>query len=261
VFGLAAMRPVLAIGDVTLVRPFLTLPRKRLAATTAAASLTPIFDPMNDDPRFDRARMRRLLAAEGIDAATLAATAMRLADAAEAIDAAATALIGDVDDDGVAWLSADAFAAAPSEVRFRALSRLLLAVGGEDYPPRHEKIAALAVAMMSGPARFKRTLAGTVIESRAGRFAFSREAGRAGLPSAKLPPGSRVVWDHRYAVSVTNQAPAGLAVGPLSPAKPVPALRRAGKIVAPLPAWATIRPILAERLRRPPLFPDLAAGG
>lgn len=266
VFGLAAMRPVLDAGGVTIVRPFLGVARSRLAATTAAAKLVPAVDPMNDDPRFDRARMRRLLAAEGMDAATLAATAVRLADAADAIDAAAAALLSDVDAYGIAWLDPAAFAAAPAEVRLRALTRLLLAAGGDDYPPRHERLAALAAAMLAGPARFKRTLAGAIVELRGGRFAFTREAGRDGLGSVAVRRGATVTWDHRYAIAVTNGAPAGLRVGALSASAAFPALRRRGKVVAALapgadslPAWLAIRPLVADRLRRPPLFPDFAA--
>ncbi|MEJ0013671.1 MAG: tRNA lysidine(34) synthetase TilS [Bauldia sp.] len=266
VFGLAAMRPVLEVGGVTIVRPFLGVPRSRLAAATAAAKLTPVVDPMNDDPRFDRARMRRLLAGEGIDATALAATAIRLADAADAIDAAASALLGDVDAWGIAWLEPAALAAAPREVQLRAVTRLLLAVGGDDYPPRHERLAALVDAMLAGPARFKRTLAGAVVELKSGRFAFSREAGRDGLPTLPAKPGAPVVWDGRYAIAVTSEAPSGLSVGPLSATAPFPALRRRGKVVAALapgaealPAWVSIRPLVAERLRRPPLFPDFAA--
>jgi tRNA(Ile)-lysidine synthase len=255
VFGLAAMRPVLDAGGVAIVRPFLGLPRSRLAATTRAAGLTPVADPMNDDPRYERVRMRRLLASGAIDAASIAETAARLAEAADAIDAAATAMLGEVDDEGVAWLSGDAFAAAPPEVRLRAVSRLLIAIGGDEYPPRREKVAALAAAMLVG-ARFKRTLAGAVVETRGGRFAFWREAGRGGLPTVHLRPGSTVIWDRRYAVTVTKQAPRDLAVGPGKGGQPL--LLRRGKPLDPAAwrNWAAIRPILAERLRRPPLFPD-----
>lgn len=269
VFGLAAMRPVLKVGDdVTMVRPFLSIPRSRLAATTAAAKLAPFLDPMNDDPRFDRVRIRRLLASAEIDTATIVATAVRLAAAADAIDAAATALLADVDAFGVVRLTPAAFADAPQEVRLRALVRILLAVGGEEYPPRHERLLGLADAMLGRPERLKRTLAGTIVELRGGRFSFTREAGRDGLPTIALKRGAGIVWDHRYAVAVANEAPAGVNVGPLSATAPFPAIRRRGRLLAafgpkaePLPPWVRIRPLIAERLGRPPLFPDFAARG
>jgi tRNA(Ile)-lysidine synthase len=260
VFGLAAMRRELDAGGVTIVRPFLSVSRSRLAATTSAAGLAPVADPMNDDPRYERVRVRRMLAAGGLDAAAIATTAMGMAEAADAIDAAATALLGDVDEAGSAWLDAGAFAAASPAVQARALARLLLALGGDDYPARREKLEALAGAMLTGR-RFKRTLAGTVIESRDGRFAFSREAGRAGLPTVPVRPGASMIWDRRYAVTVTKAAPRGLAIGPGRGGRAV--LLQRGKPVPPerLPEWATIRSILAERLRRPPLFPDFGSDG
>ena len=259
VFGLAAMRPWLDLGDIVIVRPFLGLPRARLAATTAAAKLVPVDDPMNADPRFDRARVRRLLP--------------RLAEAVEA------------DEFAVAWLDAARFSAAPHAVRMRALARILIAVGGDDYPPRHERLAALHDAIVARPSRFKRTLAGTIVEARAGRFAFYREMGREELSTIALKPGFRGFWDHRFAVEVGKGAPAGLSLGPLGEAgrrefgpfdqdHPVgavaalPALRRRGRIVGVAPfssgfppgaaSSVTVRAILGERLRRPPLFPDSA---
>ena len=291
VFGLAAMRPWLDLGDIVIVRPFLGLPRARLAATTAAAKLVPVDDPMNADPRFDRARVRRLLprlAEEGLDPASLAAAALRLADAADAIDHGATMLLAEAveaDEFAVAWLDAARFSAAPHAVRMRALARILTAVGGDDYPPRHERLAALHDAIVARPSRFKRTLAGTIVEARAGRFAFYREMGREELPTIALKPGFRGFWDHRFAVEVGKGAPAGLSLGPLGEAgrrefgpfdqdHPVgavaalPALRRRGRIVGVAPfssgfppgaaSSVTVRAILGERLRRPPLFPDSA---
>ena len=75
----------------------------------------------------------------------------------------------------------DRFRAAPAAVRARVVVRLLMAIGGGDYPPRFERLAALAEAM-TAPAggRFKRTLAGCVVERRDGGFVFYREIGRAG---------------------------------------------------------------------------------
>mgnify|MGYP001095828358 CR=1 FL=1 len=285
-FGLAAMRPSLQAGEVTILRPFLDLPRSRLAATTAAAGLVPADDPMNHDPRFERARIRRLMplfAAEGLDPAMLAATAARLRMAADAIDRAADAAIArHVTTDAMAVASAgrDLFS-APEEVRRRVLVRILMAVGGEPYPPRSERLEALDRAMAEhGKGRFKRTLAGTVIEWRGGKFAFHRELGREGIAAVALVPGSAFTFDGRFRVEAGEGLPAGLTLSALGEAgrlaigatageapagaiAALPAIRRETAILAvpsigfgdvSLPV--AVRPVLAAKLARPALFPD-----
>ncbi len=294
VFGLAAMRAAVAANGMVIARPFLDVPRARLAATVAAAGLTPAVDAMNDDPRFARARVRALLPLlerEGLTAASLAATARRLADAAQAIDAAAGDLLAaavPIDGFAVARLDGARFNAAPAAVRVRAAVRLLMAVGGGDYPPRFERLAALTGAMTVAHAgRFKRTLGGCVVERRDGDFIVYREVGREGPEALALRPGTTLVWDRRFAVITGRSAPAGLTVAvlgaegcrtigpdrglaPLGALAALPAVYRRGRIVA-VPALGhfaksakglqvTIRPIVAERLAEPPLFPDFSNG-
>ena len=294
VFGLAAMRSAIDVGGIILARPFLGVARVRLAATTTAAGLLPVVDAMNSDPRFARARVRSLmplLAREGLDAAHLAATARRLADASEAVDAAASALIAAavaIDDFAVARLDAERFRAAPSAVRGRVAVRLLMAMGGANYPPRHERLAALTEAMAAGAVgRFKRTLAGCVVERRDGRFVFYREFGRDGPHVAALKPGATILWDHRFKISAGRSVPAGLSVAALGEegrrevgagrglAPPgalaaLPTVWRRGRPIA-VPALGyfassangldvTMCPILAQRLAQSPLFPDFSTG-
>ena len=298
VFGLAAMRPAVAAGGVVLARPFLAMPRARLAATTAAAGLVPVDDAMNSDLRFARSRVRSLmplLAREGLDPAQLAATACRLADAADAIDAAASALIAatvKVDAFAVAYLDGDRFRAAPAAVQARVVVRLLMAVGGGDYGPRFERLSALTDAMTgamtaAAAGRFKRTLAGCVIERRDRSFVVYRELGREAPEAVPVRPGAAIVWDRRFRVTAGQSVPKGLCVGalgaeghsaisigrglaPLGALAALAALKRRGRIVA-VPALGIfasainqldveIRPILSERLATPPLFPDLSAG-
>ena len=294
VFGLAAMRRSIRAGGLTIVRPFLEVPRVRLVATAAAAGLEPVEDAMNTDPRFARARVRGimpLLSADGLDPARLAATARRLADAATAIDEAASALIAEAvetDTLAIARLDQASIAAAPDEVGLRVMVRLLLAIGGDDYPPRHERLANLVTAMVARRhgGRFKRTLAGTVVEWRAGRFLLYREIGRLGLPTIAVGPGFVGRWDGRFAIAAGGGMPAGVTIGPLgeddrrrvgavaggAPAgalAALPALRRRGRILA-VPALSytarggeslplTVRPLIAKRLGEPPLFPHFAA--
>jgi tRNA(Ile)-lysidine synthase len=284
IFGLAAMRPAIPVGDVTLVRPFLKVPRARLAATVARAGWSPVEDPMNADPRFARTAVRHLLASGELDPDLLAATAERFAALAATIDRTATAMIAQAvmaDEAGVAWLDPKAFAAAPETVRARALVRLLIAVGGADYPPRAERLARLEAAILAdaGGRRLKRTLGGVVFERKGERLAVYRETGRDGLPTTKVGPGYAGVFDGRFRVEIGRTARPGLTLGPLAadaakvgrdrwpgvPAAAVaalPALRQRGKLLA-FPGFAgeasvpvTFRALLDERLGRPPLFPE-----
>jgi tRNA(Ile)-lysidine synthase len=293
-FGLAAMRREIGVDGMTIFRPFLEISRSRLAETVAVGGLTPVEDPMNTDPRFARARIRRimpLIAADGVDPVGLAATARRLADAAEAIDAAAGDLITaavELDAMAVAAIDPAAFFGAPREVKMRALLRLLLALGGDHYPPRFERLAALANAMADhdGPGRFKRTLAGAVIEWRGGRFVVYREVGRDGLPEIRANPGYHGVWDGRFRVDVGIGAPIGLRLAALGEAgrraigahssetatvgalAALPALWRRGRVLAVpgLDYFARganftleFRSVLPDRLAIPPSFPDFLA--
>ncbi len=93
--GLAATRRrrVLEPG-VTLVRPLLDWRRAELRAIVEQASLTPVDDPTNRDPRHDRTRFRGLLAdADWADPERLASSARWLADADEAIEWAMEGLV------------------------------------------------------------------------------------------------------------------------------------------------------------------------
>ena len=289
VFGLAAMRPAIAAGGITLVRPLLAVPRSRLRATALAAHWMPVDDPMNSDPRLARAAVRRLLARGTLDPALLAATAGKFAELADSIDASVTALIADavtVDAFAVAWLDPERFAAAPEQVRARLLVRMLIAVGGDDYPPRYARLDALhgAIAASDSARPLKRTLGGVVIERKGARVAFYREAGRDGLPTMRVQPGFDGVWDHRFRVTVGTTAPLRLTLasvgeagrrevrerlGPAAAGLPpaavavLPVVRQGRKIVA-IPRVSparravsvTFRQIVGARLRRPPLFPD-----
>jgi tRNA(Ile)-lysidine synthase len=227
--GLSAMASVRPLagdapgGGVALVRPFLAVSRARLRATLRRDGMTWREDPSNENDRFARVRMRRLmpaLAAEGLDARRLAATADRLARADAAIDAmvgtlAATAL--EADAFGVLSLDVAAFGTAPDEVRLRLLARMLGWAGGGDYGPRLDRLERAAAAIGAGrDTRF--TLAGALVTLRGGRLVICREAGRAGLPDMALARGASGIWDGRWRVRLSDAAPAAVTVRALGPA-------------------------------------------
>src|SRR5262249_50088507 len=87
--GLCAMSRETPLGGLVLVRPLLHIPKSRLIATLEANGLPFADDPSNRDPRFLRARLRRLmpqLAEEGLDARRLVLFANRLRRAEATIE-------------------------------------------------------------------------------------------------------------------------------------------------------------------------------
>jgi tRNA(Ile)-lysidine synthase len=253
--GLAGMRAARPLSDgIVLLRPLLGVAKARLVATTIAAGLAAASDESNHDRRFARTRLRALLPAlaeEGVTPEGLARTADRLGGADAALDHYASELIGravSVDRLAVVRIEREALAAAPEEVRLRLLAKVIGLIGGADWPPRTEKLEALAQAAASA-AGFRRTLGGEVVEAgKAGIVAY-REAGRADWADIAVTPGFSGLWDRRFAVRVEAAAGSGVVLGPLRdagriaigavgtgfPAAPLaslPAFRKAGKVIA-----------------------------
>lgn len=86
--GLAGVRARSTVpgGDYPLLRPLLGWRRAELAAVVAACGITPMDDPSNHDPAFDRVRLRRALAdALWLNVPGIATSAAWLAQADEAL--------------------------------------------------------------------------------------------------------------------------------------------------------------------------------
>lgn len=147
--GLAGMAATRELSGITLARPLLGVAKARLIATCRAAGVAFCDDPANTDPRFARARMRRimpLLAAEGLDAAALARLAGRIARAEDALqqtaDAASQACRCAPDDAGAVRLDAARLLALPREIAIRVLGRAVLDADGA--PRRLDRLERLA---------------------------------------------------------------------------------------------------------------------
>lgn len=247
VTGLAAMAPVAETEHVRLLRPLLTVSRDDLRASLGSRAA--IDDPSNRNPRHARVRLRALapaLAAEGLTAERLAATAGRLGRARAALEAAAASLLSAavaVHPLGYATLDPGPLQAAPEEVALRALAQVLACIGGAAYTPRldglERALDRLGAADM--------TLAGCRIVHRRGHWLVCRESARAAPPV----PLSAGAWDGRWRWQPLPAAAAsGATVGALGEADvgavpaaargqvpavvaaSLPAVRQAGAVVA-----------------------------
>jgi tRNA(Ile)-lysidine synthase len=167
--------------QVFVVRPLLSVPKTRLIATLKAVGVDYNNDPSNRDPRFARTRLRGLLprlAAEGLDAKTLArlGSRMRRAEAAVefAVGAARTALApGSWRRRGPIVFAARAFGDLPHEVGLRLLGRAVAHVGDEG-PVELGKLELVYDSVRASPPLTRRTLAGALISLRGGKLTVER---------------------------------------------------------------------------------------
>lgn len=146
--GLAAMPVSRPIGPALLIRPLLGWRRAELAAIVGAAGIDPVADPSNANPRYDRSRMRALLAGNPeLPADRLAMAAANLRHAEDALEWLAEReweARGEVAADAV-WIDA---AGLPYEIRRRLALRAVAHFAGGAW--RGAGIDRLVASLDSG---------------------------------------------------------------------------------------------------------------
>ncbi len=149
VAGLAGARPR---GEVpgtglALVRPLLDWRRAELAAIVDQAGLAAVCDPSNADDRFDRARLRKVLAgADWLDVPAIAQSAGHLADADAALEWAAQREWREaVTREGLGMTYRPR---APRAIALRVLARIVEEMDG--MAPRGGAIARLFETLLAG---------------------------------------------------------------------------------------------------------------
>ncbi len=168
--GLAGIRRTHMRDGLRLARPFLDLPKARLVATLKKLRIPFATDPTNRDPKYLRARLRKLaplLAREGIDAANLALMARRLAraNAALSLFAEESAFALRAGREEGRGFDAHGFFLMPEEVGIRML-RTAIDAEGIEGPSELAKVEMLyggLVAAYLAKEPLKRTLAGATV--------------------------------------------------------------------------------------------------
>ncbi|HEX6217935.1 MAG TPA: tRNA lysidine(34) synthetase TilS [Sphingomicrobium sp.] len=151
--GLAAMRPSAPLpgaADLRLLRPLLAWRHAEIVALCEAAGLTPVADPSNDEPRFERVRLRQVLASLELDAAALARSADNLRSADDAIEWAVerTWRAQVTDCDGATQFNPGD---APAEIRRRIVGRIIASLASEGSEElRGRELDQLLASLESG---------------------------------------------------------------------------------------------------------------
>ncbi len=207
--GLCGMRSASWREGVLFSRPLLDIPKERLVATLKVAGQPWLEDPSNQDLRFERVRIRRVLAQiddAGITARALCQSAKRLAKTRDALDGMADALFKEAGRFSPAgWCRMDLrkMQMAEHETGLRLFRRVLLAIGGGQHPPAHEKLLRLyeRVVARGGAGA---TLAGCRVFEKAGELWVVREMRGKDFCALELAPGGEDIWDNRFAVTAPD---------------------------------------------------------
>lgn len=193
--------PEVPTRDWEAVRPLLGVTRAELRHYLTVLRIPFADDPSNDDPRYDRVRMRGLLdtlGAAGITRERLAETAVRMGRAREALgrrahEAARALSRGGPMTLGAVVLDRDGFARLEADTQLRVFAAALQFVASDPYRPRE---AALEAALDRWLAGGTVTLHGAMAQARGGLLYVFREPNA--VAGVAAPTGETDLWDRRW---------------------------------------------------------------
>lgn len=210
--GLAGMGPFGEVEGVRVARPLLGLRRDELRAVVEEMGWTAAEDPANADIHYERARWRAAmpdLEALGLTVERMAKLGERLSDSEVALaEAAAVAYerLAEIDDFAAFRFDRAELARLPRAIATRLLGRVVTEAGGEARAPDLAQVEALAAALVA-ETDLAMTLGGCLVRGEAGSVQVCREAGRVALEPVELAPGTETIWDRRFKISSSADAP------------------------------------------------------
>jgi tRNA(Ile)-lysidine synthase len=213
--GLAAMAPIVEDGPCRLLRPLLTVPSARLKATLTASGQDWIDDPSNRNAAFARVRVRgqkNQFAATGLTPQRLADTSRHLARARAALEHSVERVLVlsvALHPAGFALVDPRPLATAPEEIGLRALAAIVATVGGEEFPPRFDRLERAAAALFGGSLGAGRTLGGCRVLPWRGRVLVLREPAAMAPPIALPAAGGTLSWDRRFVIEASSDGDIG----------------------------------------------------
>jgi tRNA(Ile)-lysidine synthase len=212
--GEAGMDDAVLIGrSVWVLRPFLAVRRQTIRRYLEERSLSWSEDPGNENPAFERVRIRRA----GVD----------VGFPPKAPDRTLSELAAQVVRDRVAVHSSSVVTVDLSGFQLRhmpfrmALMTLISIVGGREHGPGGD-VAENVVAKLDAGGNVRFTAGRVVIDRRKATLYLCREA--RGLETITIAPGETAIWDRRYEIGNAGRIPATIAAGrttaPVTPLLP-----------------------------------------
>lgn len=202
-FGMRWLRPMLGVG------------RQDLRDWLDRRAIPWIDDPSNNSSEFERIRVRKAIAAAGLDTKALARAATHVGEARDALSHYAADVARDAQArNGSLSLPRRPFIDAPPEIRRRLIVAACRWITGADYPPRRSTV----LHALSAIATSRRvTLDGALIDPAGDRIRLFRETAAA----LRAPDSHGDPWDNRWIVNgmKPGQRVAALGTGAVAQVK------------------------------------------
>ena len=191
--SLSGIWPKTEIDGFPILRPLLNFRCAELRDFLLAHNQSWLEDPSNQDPRFERIRLRY----SGVSP-TLAKTATAAQKHMRSATAKAKRWLAKhtlQDASSMVQFSADTFLALPALAQDEALLLLIAMVGGK-APERAKRLSHLR--WLQTPSEARRSLGGTIFARRKNMILLGREPARITPTPAALSPTKALLWDKRF---------------------------------------------------------------
>jgi tRNA(Ile)-lysidine synthase len=232
--GLGGMEPFARSNGIMVFRPLLGVSRQKLRQYLDSIMQTWLEDPSNENERFERTRIRKVLAGSGLEAEAIATAARRVRRAWDAVLSTTRSFLDGAirhHEEGFGEIALPGLCAQPEEIRIRALWSLVIRYGDHGFV-EYSQIENLSQWVDGGEGQ-ARTLGGCRIHRRKATLIFGREPGRISPDPVALPHTGRLRWDNRFDIEARGPhtglaiVPAGLA-GNIERRPALPAFVQAG---------------------------------
>jgi tRNA(Ile)-lysidine synthase len=198
--GLAGMSAIRPLDGVRLLRPLLGVAKAELVALLAARGQPWMTDPSNENPVYERARLRETGAAETAQAG---AALHRLGLERQRVEAeAARLLAGSLVLHASGWAELDIEDLPETEAASLAFGGLLQCLGGSDYPVSDARRREALARLKEDAAGF--TLGGCHLRRRGAMLQIHRDWGAIRHRLDPIP-GTSALWDGRFEVTVARE--------------------------------------------------------
>ncbi|RCW80553.1 tRNA lysidine(34) synthetase TilS [Phyllobacterium bourgognense] len=205
--GLAGMAlATLLDREVWLLRPLLDVSREKLRDYLRARGITWRNDPSNDNPKYERVRIRKALRL--MDNRGIAGEVVVKASKRRALNDKVARVLPDCVTiyDGIrAEVSRADLGLQEQDVQQLVVAILMATMGGQSYLPPVENCDGVLEHIHSKRSSGRITMNRCVIQLRKDKVLIYREM--RSLPSIVLDPGRSVVWDGRYQISNHTNKP------------------------------------------------------